>query len=116
MAALSADKTILQAAFVEVCRDVGGSEAAALAFAKALRYAALIGTSSAIEDVLQHLQDYASTSVSHEGSATQFIRSLDAALVAELSHVAVERFSAEIAAGGKDKLPPPGAVRYGSFG
>jgi hypothetical protein len=115
MAALSADKSIIQAAFIDECREIGGDEANALKFAKALRRAALIGTSTAVDDVFSHLQDYTAAGVSSESSNTQWMRSMDAALIAEFSHVAVQQFEAEIAAGGKDKMPKLGSSTYGSF-
>jgi hypothetical protein len=115
MAALSADKSIIQAAFIDECREIGGNEAAALNFAKALRRAALMGTSTAILDVLSHIQDYTAAGISSDGASTQWLRTMDATVVAELSHVAVQQFEAEIAAGGKEKMVPPGSVRYGDF-
>lgn len=115
MAAIQADPSLLLAAFIDECRDIGGTSEGALAFAKQLRKAALIGTSAAVNDVFAHIQDFNASAISQDGSNTQWLRSMDALALASLCQAAVEHFKKEVAAGGEAKMPAPGAVRYGSF-
>lgn len=108
---------MLLAAFIDECRDIGGSTAAALAFAKALRRAALIGTSTAVADVLAHIQDYSASGVSAEGASTQWLRSIDAPTLATFCQAATQKFQAEIdaAAAGLTGALPPGNLHYADF-
>lgn len=53
--------------------------------------------------------------VSMEGSSSTSERKYDSAMIARVSEICLQRFEAESAAGGADKIPAPGSVRYGSF-
>jgi hypothetical protein len=114
---IQANPDLLLAAFVDECREIGGSTPAALAFAKNLRRAALIGTSTAIADVLAHAQDYTSGSISAESSSTQWMREMTALALATLCQAAVERFQAEIeaTAAGLTGNSPAGNISYADF-
>ena len=115
VAAIQADPALLLAAFIDECRDIGGTSEGALAFAKSLRKAALIGTSAAVDDVFAHIQDFSSASVSQESSSTQWLRSMDALALASLCQAGIEYFKKEVAAGGEENMPPPNSSTYGSF-
>lgn len=115
MAAIQADPSLLLAAFIDECRDIGGTSEGALAFAKQLRKAALIGTSTAVADVFAHIQDFSSSVVSQEGSNTQWLRSMDTLALASLCQAGIEYLKKEVAAGGEVNMPPPNSSTYGSF-
>ncbi|HBJ87520.1 MAG TPA: hypothetical protein DDZ88_27415 [Verrucomicrobiales bacterium] len=55
------------------------------------------------------------TITSDEGGSNTAERRVDARFLQHVTELCLQRLEAESAAGGADKLPPPGAVRYGDF-
>lgn len=55
------------------------------------------------------------TVLSQEGTSSQQSRQADARFIQHVTEACLQQLAAETAAGGADKLPGPGAVRYGDF-
>lgn len=74
---------------------------------------------------LDHLNDQASDAVgagdvfvtilNDEGGGITSERKVEARFLQHVTELCLQRLEAEAAAGGADKLPPPGSIRYGSF-
>ena len=114
---IQANPELLLAAFVDECREIGGSTPGALTFARNLRRAALIGTSTAIGDVLAHAQDFTSGSVSAESSSTQWMREMSALALATLCQAAIQQFTTETeaTAAGLTGKSPSSNTSYADF-
>ncbi len=55
------------------------------------------------------------TSSTYQGQSQGIERKFDAKELLALAEACLQRLEAETAAGGADKLPQPGAIRYGIF-
>jgi len=55
------------------------------------------------------------TATTYQSASHTAERKVEARFLQHVTELCLQRLEAEAAAGGADKLPPPGAVRYGDF-
>lgn len=110
MAALDSNPELLLRAFLETARDLFADPKPWL---KQLRNHALTGSTVQISEVLSNLQDWGASSIANEGASTQWLRSLSALQIAELSQAALDMIAAD---GDEAGSAPASHVSHGYFG
>lgn len=112
MAALTANPDLVLSFFLRMVRSLFDTVPKQKAWLLALGQNALIGDSTAVNDVVSNLQDWGASGVSNEGSSTQWLRSMETAAIAALCESALQRIEAD----GDTAGSAPNGVTHPWFG
>jgi hypothetical protein len=89
--ALQADPNLLFSAFLRIARK----QAEPIDWLEELQQAALIGTSTAVANVIAKMQDPFAGSLSQEGNSAAFLREMSCATIASMCEAALQVLEAE---------------------